>query len=265
MRACAEQTLSARLNSPVPRSALAARVRYFASELVFGAQLGFPAAYLALQRSLLAASVAELQSSHRSIIRGNATLGLEGGLYSHPAVESLLFDRACLRASAPCYPGAGAKEGAHPWHWRTTSGLDTLLRQFAQEAESLMRDPDEALTTANEHFSFLWEVGAADVHDGLTRLTRVFHDDVADQFLLVKALLITPLPVMLLVMFLFFRRLFFPWLSRARKESSRVAELLSQLPRELNVETLLIEAMDQGEKKEDDESTLDGGKPAAAG
>lgn len=245
---------------PATRSALAARVRYFAAELVFSAQLGYPASYLARQRALLSSAVGALMLNYQSVIRGNATQGLPvGELYANAVVGTLLFDRVCLRKASGCFPGAGDKDGPHPWHWRTTSGLDTLLRQFAAAAESLVRDPDSALTTDNDDFLFVWLTGASDVHDGLSRLGDVFRVELEDKFLLVKLLLIIPIPIMAVMMFVFFRRMFMPWLKRARKESFRVAELLSQLPRELNVEALLLEAMGQGKKEEEEEkkSTMD--------
>lgn len=42
---------------------------------------------------------------------------------------------------------------------------------------------------------------------------------------------------------LFLHRFFGPWLRRTLHESKRVAELLAQLPKELSVETMLMEAM----------------------
>lgn len=73
------------------------------------------------------------------------------------------------------------------------------------------------------------------------------------KFTLVKVLLIVPLPMLVIMQIVFFRRFFYPWLSRARKESSRVAELLAQLSKELNVETLLLEAMGHNKKAEEEE------------
>lgn len=53
---------------------------------------------------------------------------------------------------------------------------------------------------------------------------------------------IAGIPALLLLQFVFLRRFFAPWIRRTKKEAAKVAELLAQLPPDLNVELLLREA-----------------------
>lgn len=60
---------------------------------------------------------------------------------------------------------------------------------------------------------------------------------------LARALQIAVLPVICIGNLVFLHRFFGPWLRRTLHESKRVAELLAQLPKELSVETMVMEAM----------------------
>ena len=81
------------------------------------------------------------------------------------------------------------------------------------------------------------------MHDGLATSIQLYSDDASASPAVASALQIAVLPVLALVNILFLQRFFRPWLQRTMHESKRMAELLAQLPREVNVEALVQTAM----------------------
>lgn len=86
------------------------------------------------------------------------------------------------------------------------------------------------------------QVGAADLHDGLEKLVSVFADEIAASLDLIRAVQLAGIPVLLVMELLFLKRYFTAWMRRTKKEAAKVAELLVQLPQDINVEALLKEA-----------------------
>ena len=171
------------------------------------------------------------------VLYGNSTLGVPQSLLSNPTRDALLFKPSCL-APAGCVPPG------HPWRAMTTSGLDALVMFYIQEATLLLGDPPAALGPNNTHFSFLWDVGAADLSEGLRQFTASYNVDSHTAPLTAQDILIVTFCIMVVANGLFFVRFFLPWLNRMLIESRRVARLLSELPAELSIEELVLKASD---------------------
>ena len=134
-------------------SALATRVRYYATELVVGAAAGAPAATLAPLQAQLAGTADELLFQYDQLLFGNASMGLSGSLYRSTARDSLLFGTGCLRAAAsgPCYTPDS------PFYPHTNYGLDALLKYYVQQAQLLAADNPVTLNLADTRYTFIWE------------------------------------------------------------------------------------------------------------
>lgn len=148
---------------------VAARVRFYAQELVSLPPGSTEAQYNAARAPLRQFTTA-LLTQYNAVMYGDSALGVPNSMLTNDARDHLLFHRACLAVR-------GCVDPSHPWHARVTSGLDTLITYFALEAQYLAEEPSAALTAANPHFDFVWEVGGSDLNDALLRFTEIFNED----------------------------------------------------------------------------------------
>ena len=81
------------------------------------------------------------------------------------------------------------------------------------------------------------------MYDGLQTLVQLFMAEAQAQPMVSSILQIVVVPVLFFGDILFVQRFFRPWVRRTMLESRRVAELLAQLPKEVSVEALVMEAM----------------------
>jgi hypothetical protein len=88
-------------------------------------------------------------------------------------------------------------------------------------------------------YSFLWLVGNWDMHDGLMRLTSSYAEDIALVFMRERLLHAALLVVTIASVAAYFAAMLRPFVARVGKEGRRVAELLVQLPGEVDVETVV--------------------------
>ena len=83
-----------------------------------------------------------------------------------------------------------------------------------------------------------------DLHDGLDRLVAVYVKDADHSLALARVLHITLLIAAVACMAAFFVLLLRPFIARVRKEGRRVAELLVQLPADLDLDVLVAALTD---------------------
>ncbi|KAG2488471.1 hypothetical protein HYH03_012976 [Edaphochlamys debaryana] len=167
---------------------------------------------------------------------------VEDGLaYASPGINKLLHSNGyCHRqpANAPC-PGP-----EYRFNKIIHTGLDSMMSQFLISAWSQAANKSmvpEGLE--DEHFDFIYNVGTVDLIDGNIELEdqhNMILNDMYDRVILLHIILF----VMLWIIFAGFLFLLLnPLLHRITKERRRIAELMSQLPLELDVEKLVERAL----------------------
>jgi hypothetical protein len=95
-------------------------------------------------------------------------------------------------------------------------------------------------------YAFVWLVGNWDAHDGASTLVGLYTAELLGAYSRERVLHIMLLVVAILSMGAFVVFLFRPFVAAVRKEGRRVAELLVQLPQEVDLETLVTALTDTG-------------------
>ncbi|KXZ45662.1 hypothetical protein GPECTOR_52g60 [Gonium pectorale] len=165
----------------------------------------------------------------------------EGLAHATPELADLFYGAGkCHRQQAhlPC-PGP-----EYRYYQITHTGLDSMMAQFFMAITSMASKkslvPDGL---AEEHFDYIYNVGTRDLVDGTIKM-RLLHYDLIVQLFQGILLLHIILFLLLWIIFLgFIVLLLNPLLKRAVKERRRIAELMSQLPLELDVERLIARAL----------------------
>ncbi|GLI60724.1 hypothetical protein VaNZ11_002822 [Volvox africanus] len=164
------------------------------------------------------------------------------GLASSSGVLSYIFygDGQCHRVpeSRPC-PGP-----EYRFYLSIRAGLDSMMHQFMMHVDAMASSKaTDAPGLGDAHLDFIYNVGTKDLMDGTVEIQEAHSHIVMTLF---DDLLI--LHVILLILFwaIFASFLIFllnPLLKRISRERRRVAELMSQLPLELDVERLVARAL----------------------
>lgn len=94
----------------------------------------------------------------------------------------------------------------------------------------------------------MWSVANWDLHDGMADLVQMYVDDVLADFNRERVLQIALVVVAAVSITAFLLVLFRPFLRQVTKEGRRVAELLVQLPPEMDLETLVAALTASGEE-----------------
>ncbi|GAB4816718.1 hypothetical protein N2152v2_003764 [Parachlorella kessleri] len=94
--------------------------------------------------------------------------------------------------------------------------------------------------------------------DGLTTNTANFVSDGQGRMTLITVLQVLTMVLGVIMVLFFYFRMLMPFMRHSKKESRRVAELMSQLPAEMNVEYLVLSSTNQ----DDEEEELVEGQPA---
>lgn len=149
---------------------LAARIHFYAQELIALPKGSPPAAYDDVKRNLLAV-IQDFETYYDATLYGDAAMSVEPSLLVNDARDHLLWlETACIAKHCDAEIG-------HPWFPRIASGLDTLLYFYIQAATRMLDQEPEELTVDNPFFNFLWETGTHDVNDGLDKFTHLFNED----------------------------------------------------------------------------------------
>ncbi|GIL92642.1 hypothetical protein Vretimale_12579 [Volvox reticuliferus] len=121
----------------------------------------------------------------------------------------------------------------------TTNGLDALLKMQFLQVQSLLTQPTEASSLNSSEFGFIWSTGMTDTEGGMTKISQVFLGSVNGSY--------SDVVIQQVVMFviawvwgaIFLLLQLRPIVRQAQHEMRRVAELLSQLPPEVDCEAMV--------------------------
>ncbi|PSC71757.1 flagellar associated membrane [Micractinium conductrix] len=236
---------------PVTDLAAAQKLHYYTSRLVYTAQklaVVSTAAEAAAFSAEVLDTVESMAEYREGLLYGSEALGLTGSALVGNDHEDLWFGTGCMKPS-----GTGCMPEEHPYYEATHFGLNRLVNAFLDAAQQLAKDDFMHQSLANPAFQFMWAVGqeGGDLDAGMLRNTADFSRDGKKRMLTISIIQILAVVAMVLIMAFFWMRQLKPFMQRAKQESRRVAELLSQLPADMAVEELVMEAASMDTKAED--------------
>ncbi|GIL80927.1 hypothetical protein Vretifemale_9902 [Volvox reticuliferus] len=165
---------------------------------------------------------------------------IEGMAYASPELTDIFYE------TGRCHRSEGACPADHKYRFYqiTRTSLDSMMQQYLVQLESLARDqgPNPPGMSSPE-FDFIYNVGTKDLIGGASEIQETHLNTILGLFHGIFVL-----HTMLFIQFWiifggFLVLLLFPLLKRVSRERRRVAELLSQLPLELDVEKLVARAL----------------------
>lgn len=222
------------------------RVLFYSNELVLQ-----PAAERVATAATLSAEVAGLEHLYEVTLYGGTTneelvpLGFNnsydssGSLFTNKAYPELLFrNKQCLRL--PGEPIACVAD-TDAYYQVSFNALDPLVRRLLKEATFLVEDAavDHTLIDATQpRFQYMWNVARLDLAGGMQVMSRAYVDAAFGKFSREQLLHIGVEVVSWLACGAFLLFMFRPFISVTMQESKRVAELLTQLPSDMDVEAM---------------------------
>ncbi|GIL68043.1 hypothetical protein Vafri_21326 [Volvox africanus] len=145
---------------------------------------------------------------------------------------------ANVQENLPCLqPGSRFYQVAH-------TGLDSIMQQFIMSVSAMANNKSmtpEGLQ--DDHFQFVYNIGSKDLLDGTIQIEEAHYQTIIDLFHRILVLHVVLFLVLWIVFAGFLILLLNPLLRRISKERRRIAELMSQLPLELDVERLVARAL----------------------
>ncbi|GLI60720.1 hypothetical protein VaNZ11_002820, partial [Volvox africanus] len=164
----------------------------------------------------------------------------EGMAYASPELTDIFYE------SGRCHRVEGTCPTNHDYRFYqiTRTSLDSMMQQYLMQLESLARDQNPySPGISSPEFDFIYNVGTKDLIGGASEIEETHLNTIMHLFHGIFVL-----HIMLFILFWvifggFLVILLFPLLKRVSRERRRVAELLSQLPLELDVERLVARAL----------------------
>ncbi|KAG2432647.1 hypothetical protein HXX76_008987 [Chlamydomonas incerta] len=163
----------------------------------------------------------------------------KGIVWSGHTVTNILYgEDQCL-----CFQAADCQPLTSPYYQLTSNGLHLLVTSLFKSGQSLLAQTvgggSEAAGLNATEFRFIWTTLQKDAEEGMYRLINLYLKEVqkAYETAETKQIILFVLAVVWAVAFVGLQLR--PFLRRARLEMRRIAELLSQLPPELEVESLM--------------------------
>ncbi|GAB4813120.1 hypothetical protein N2152v2_000166 [Parachlorella kessleri] len=149
----------------------------------------------------------------------------------------------------------------------TNNGLNQLVNTYLRHLGEFALLPSANTGFNTSQFMFIWRVDgirtntANFVSDGQGRMALIVIVQESDLSTVVQEApgIIAMVLGVVQVMYFHFRMLA-PFLRHSKRESRRVAELLSQLPQEMNVDGLVLACTNQQEEEEEDSRHSDAAK-----
>eukprot|EP00798_Chlamydomonas_sp_ICE-L_P028476 gene28476-31627_t len=234
---------------------------YYANELIFNGTLevqGRLSAALGLWMAeyeiMLLGQEARLAIGSSLVDRSHYRLVQNGVTFSQTSVgsEILYYTKDCLDTSPTTCLAPGS-----PYYPLTHNGLDILVRETMELLQGVSSFPSfshaafcflnlgEAsandttrLTTHSPEFSFYWSTRNSTI-GGYSMMNYEYHDEVLKVYSSVRDLHIVAFALTVALMLAFLVFMLRPFLQDSSREQRRIAELLCQLPSEIEVETLL--------------------------
>ncbi|GIM07919.1 hypothetical protein Vretimale_11958 [Volvox reticuliferus] len=207
-----------------------------------GASIALRDAYYTLRMGAYASTAIGPDVERFPMIHGH------GAVKGTPSMFQLFYsDDTCLRLS-PHLPCPADK--AYRFYQIIRSGVDGMMTQLLLDLKHLA-DKAEAAVVNNAsqpdfyspEWDFIYNVGTVDLYDGNQRIMIQHHTDIGKVF---KAVVILHVVLFLLLLSVFLGFLivvYLPLLRRMAKEKRRIAEMMSQLPAELDVMKLVSTAL----------------------
>lgn len=160
--------------------------------------------------------------------------------------QSLFFrSRTCFRNGGIRFEGSCFEEG-DPYYEISHMGLAAMIERSLEEATVLTRDSYSDLNLSSHRLDYLYRVGLQDLGDALYTNgvnAKAYSLKLLENVLIMNIVLLV-VSVLLAFFFLFY--MVMPHVGRTTKESKRIAELLSQLPPDMDVEGLVQQAIRRG-------------------
>ncbi|GLC53515.1 hypothetical protein PLESTB_000757900 [Pleodorina starrii] len=162
-----------------------------------------------------------------------ATTGVLFGGYATPA-HLLYLTGSCLADEAELCQRRGS-----PYYEATHNGLDVIVKTQFLQVDALVQQPPEASGLNSSEFRFLWTTSEADMEGGLVKMSTMFLNDVLGSYseVVTQQIIMFVIAWLWAAMFLIFQLR--PFVRQAQNEMRRVAELLSQLPPEVDCESMV--------------------------
>ncbi|KAG2488727.1 hypothetical protein HYH03_012727 [Edaphochlamys debaryana] len=155
-------------------------------------------------------------------------------------------DGACLRLGEhlPC-PGPDYR-----FYQVSRTGVDGMMTQLFEEVKSLSGAAEAAASTGApvlglnaSQWDYIYNIGMQDLADGNLRIKQQHHDDITQMYSTIIVLHVVLFILLMVVFVLFILLVFMPLLRRMNQEKRRIAEMMSQLPTELDVMKLVSAAL----------------------
>ncbi|KXZ45668.1 hypothetical protein GPECTOR_52g66 [Gonium pectorale] len=149
-----------------------------------------------------------------------------------------------LQLGSDAYKAAGPEYRFYQSIW---TGIDSIMQLYLSKVGALA-DANNTIPPglADEDFDYIYNVGSVDLSDGLVEIEDAHYDSIVALFNRILLLHIVLFLMLWVIVAGFLFLLLYPLLKRVTKERRRIAELMSQLPLELDVERLVSRALGTG-------------------
>ncbi|KXZ42335.1 hypothetical protein GPECTOR_160g117 [Gonium pectorale] len=221
------------------------RVVYFAGELAAAADAEAREALY----PVFAAEVSGLKAEWDVMLYGanssqaadpHFALAQRGVAFEQGSSTSILFNagvRCWMPETADCY------DEQHPYAAVVYRGLNAMMQRFFVEADLMLRDAPAAWALNSSRLSFLYLEGSGNLHWALTALTEAHLDRVVALYMRVEVFHVMVFVLSWLLAGVFLFGMLRPFMGHTQRETERIAEMLSQLPADVDVEGLLNKAL----------------------
>ncbi|KAL6762972.1 hypothetical protein V8C86DRAFT_516445 [Haematococcus lacustris] len=165
------------------------------------------------------------------------TLVSSGVTYTGSHGNYILFDtKECLASNkSECQPPSSP---LYPW---THSGLDTMMSHYMEIGTSITQFQYLDPYLNGPEYNFYWNT-IPDMSGGFERLSEAYQVFVNDNLRVVLSLHICLFVFTLVLMAVYVGLMVLPFVKVTRNETRRIAELVSQLPAEVDMEATLAKA-----------------------
>ncbi|KAG2435422.1 hypothetical protein HYH02_011922 [Chlamydomonas schloesseri] len=166
----------------------------------------------------------------------------EGLSFASPDLTALFYESGnCHRVAEENLPCPGPE---YRYFQVSRTGLDAIMQQFLMAVNNLVTETSNATVGLDDaDIDFLYNVGSKDMVDGTVDIETLHFETIVGVF---NRIMILHIILFLLLWVIFAGFLFVllnPLIKRITKERRRIAELMSQLPLELDVEKLVGRAL----------------------
>ncbi|GLC67719.1 hypothetical protein PLESTF_000598300 [Pleodorina starrii] len=221
------------------------RVVYFAQELAIADSGEARAALYPVLQDEVSALKAEWEVMLYGANASQATdphfaLARRGVAFELGAATDTLFSAGveCWTPNkADCYPPS------HPYSAVVYRGLNAMMQRFFVEADLLLRDSPSAWSLNSSRLDYLFHEGTGNLHWAMYHLTEVHLDSVVALYTRVEVFHVVVFVLSWLLAGLFLFGMLRPFMGHTQRETERIAEMLSQLPADVDVEGLLNKAL----------------------